>query len=237
MLKTMDTVVTSSDLSLERVLQAGLPVALIFHEGDLPHEWRKKMDELASRFTGKVLLVKMARQDSGQSAARYGVKSYPSLVTIKEGKDGMNLSAFTMDDLVRNVAYLAGEAPLPPKKAEFASAESQSHSEGPVAVTESDFDQRVLKSDQPVLIDFWAEWCGPCHMMDPALDRLARDQSLLKVVKVNVDENPNIASRYGVMGIPTMLVIEHGQEAERLVGALPEKLLRVRLARWTNPNV
>lgn len=88
------------------------------------------------------------------------------------------------------------------------------------AVTDATWQQEVLEADKPVLIDFWAEWCGPCRMVGPIIDEIAQEQAeSLKVVKLNVDENPNTARQYRVMSIPTMLVIADGQEKKRLVGA------------------
>ncbi|HEY3476014.1 MAG TPA: thioredoxin [Anaerolineales bacterium] len=86
---------------------------------------------------------------------------------------------------------------------------------------------------QPVLVDFWAPWCAPCRMVAPALEALARDQGkALKVVKVNVDENPGLAGRYHAMSIPTMIIVKGGREVDRWVGALPEQAIRSRVARW-----
>ncbi|MCC5949441.1 MAG: thioredoxin [Nitriliruptoraceae bacterium] len=87
-------------------------------------------------------------------------------------------------------------------------------------VTDSDWTNEVLESDQPVLVDFWAEWCGPCKMVSPIVDEIADEQSgTLKVVKLNVDENPGTAREYGIMSIPTLLVFKNGQPDKRIVGA------------------
>ena len=100
-------------------------------------------------------------------------------------------------------------------------------------VSDASFDTDVLKSDKPVLVDYWAEWCGPCKMIAPLLDEIAREQSgRVKVAKVNVDENPGLAGRYGAMSIPTMIVVKGGREVDRWVGALPEQAIRSRVARW-----
>jgi thioredoxin 1 len=97
------------------------------------------------------------------------------------------------------------------------------------AVTEKDFDAQVLESEQPVLVDFWAEWCGPCHAIAPVLDQIAEERSDLRVVKLNIDEEPAIAQRYGVMSIPTLILFKDGEPAAAAVGAMPKSMLEERL--------
>jgi thioredoxin len=90
-------------------------------------------------------------------------------------------------------------------------------------VTDSNFEGEVLKSPTPVLVDFWAPWCGPCKAIAPLLDELADDYAgKLKVVKINVDENPDTPARYGVRGIPNLLIIKGGQVKDQIVGAVPK---------------
>ena len=97
----------------------------------------------------------------------------------------------------------------------------------PVHVTDAVFEETVLQNELPVIVDFWAPWCGPCRMVAPILDKLAKEKSgKLVVAKVNTDENPEWAGRYDVQGIPTMLFIVKGEMVWKQVGALPEKKLR-----------
>lgn len=97
----------------------------------------------------------------------------------------------------------------------------------PVHVTDAEFEEKVLKSSLPVIVDFWAPWCGPCRMVAPILDKIAKEQmGKLVVAKVNTDENPDWATRFGVQGIPTMLFVANGKVVHRQVGALPEPMLR-----------
>ncbi len=97
----------------------------------------------------------------------------------------------------------------------------------PVHVTDTAFEETVLRSKLPVIVDFWAPWCSPCRMVAPTLDKLAKEYSgKMLIAKVNTDENPQWAMQYGVQGIPTMLLISEGKIVHRQVGALPEPLLR-----------
>ena len=93
-------------------------------------------------------------------------------------------------------------------------------------VSDANFEAEVLKATSPVVVDFWAEWCGPCKMIAPALEEIAGSLgSKVKIVKLNVDENPATASKYGIMSIPTLMMFKNGKEASRQVGAGPKQKL------------
>jgi len=95
-----------------------------------------------------------------------------------------------------------------------------------IAVTEATFEQEVLKSETAVLVDFWAEWCGPCHAVAPVLEKIAEErQDELKLVKVNIDEEQELSRRYGVMSIPTMILFKDGAPAASAIGAQPKSAL------------
>ena len=100
-----------------------------------------------------------------------------------------------------------------------------------VHTSDSTFSQDVLKSDKPVLLDFWAEWCGPCKMIAPILDEIANEyQGKLKIAKLNIDENPELAAHFGVRSIPTLMIFKGGELADMKVGALP----KTALSHWIN---
>jgi thioredoxin 1 len=96
-------------------------------------------------------------------------------------------------------------------------------------VSDTNFQAEVIESDTPVLVDFWAPWCGPCRVVAPVLEEIAGERSDVRVVKLNVDDNQQTAAQFGIMAIPTMILFRNGQEAKRIQGALPKKRLEAEL--------
>ena len=94
-----------------------------------------------------------------------------------------------------------------------------------IAITGENFDQEILKAEKPALVDFWAPWCGPCRMVSPLVEEIAEENSDIVVGKINIDEQPDLAGRYGVMSIPTLMVFQKGEVVQKAVGARPKKAI------------
>ncbi|HKJ32881.1 MAG TPA: thioredoxin [Balneolales bacterium] len=100
----------------------------------------------------------------------------------------------------------------------------------PIAVSDSNFEEEVLKSNTPVLVDFWAEWCGPCRMVGPIVEELAKEyEGKAKVTKLNVDDNPEVSIKYNIRSIPAMLIFKDGEVVDQVIGAVPKSHLKKQL--------
>jgi thioredoxin 1 len=97
-------------------------------------------------------------------------------------------------------------------------------------VSDNNFQAEVIESETPVLVDFWAPWCGPCRVVAPVLEEIAGERDDMRIVKMNVDDNQQTAAQFGILAIPTMILFRNGQEAKRIQGALPKKRLEAELA-------
>ncbi|MBQ9623048.1 MAG: thioredoxin [Treponema sp.] len=94
-----------------------------------------------------------------------------------------------------------------------------------ITLTESNFETEVLKSDKPVLVDFWASWCGPCKMLAPTIEQIANENDTIKVGKVNVDDEPDLAQKYGIVSIPTVILFKNGEAVKTSMGFVPKETL------------
>lgn len=250
----INSVLHTNRQSIDRVLAAGLPVVLVFWRADaaLSTAMDSVLDDLARSYGGRALIAKVDAAAEPDLVNQYQIKLVPSLVLVKAGKVVRTLSGRIPDDAIRNwMAHLvegkpapnvsSGEGipaatgrPLPTNGTSHHTADRPAGAKvqsEPITATDANFDQ-LINGDKPVLVDFWAAWCGPCRMVAPSVETLAREFAGRAVVaKLNVDENPMTARRYNIMSIPALYIFRNGRVVDQVVGAQPLPVLRERLAR------
>jgi thioredoxin 1 len=256
---TLDAPIHTNEQSIDRVLRAGRPVILVFwQQGCAPcAQLNPALDRLAAAYAGKALIAKVDTRDNPALVRRYGITRLPGLVFVKDGATVAQTSGALPEAVLRDwLEHLVAGGPLPAlpagpsvplngtsddrapssgaagqRPADQGSKRPQPAAGAPLTVTDATFDQ-VVDGDLPVLVDFWAPWCGPCRAVAPTVERLAQEYAGRAVVaKLNVDENPRTAQRFDISGIPALFIFQRGQVVERLFGAQPEPVLRQALAR------
>ena len=228
-----DTPINANDASFERmVLQASLPVVAVFWSAqETPREQLNRVLEgIASEYTGQALVVKLDVADAPQAQAQHEVDSLPQFLFFRQGKLIARARGLPRAEMLRPwVEFLLGRGPkpVPTKPPEPETSADDGH---PLTVTDADFERVVLGAQVPVLVDFWATWCMPCRMVAPTVEKLAQEfAGRALVAKLDVDDNPQTAQRYGVQSIPTLIYFRNGREVERAIGAQREEVLRQKL--------
>jgi len=216
-----DTPITTDNTGLKKVLGQSLPVLLYLYNRPDP-ALDSALNQVAEEHAGAILVARVDVTANPETHAAYGRPPLPALLTLDEGEIESRAANIRPQDVDEHVDFLLGLGPKPLETS--AQAEARAASGGvPVAVTDSSFSQEVLGSDVPVLVDFWAPWCGPCHMVAPTLERLAAQYAgRIKIAKLNVDQNPMTAQQYQAMSIPMLLMFKGGQPVGKLVGAHPQ---------------
>ena len=221
---------------------AGLPMLLVFETPECEHcrAMSPTLEELARAYVGQALIVRVENVKEGALMERYHVTHVPTLVFWRSGREWARIEGAANIEAVReHLEYLLERGPVPspvkgpskPLKGAH-SAEGTDDEKNVIVVTDDTFEAQVLQSPLPVLVDFWAPWCGPCRSVSPLVEEIAREYAgRLRVAKINTDEHPRWAGKLSIMGLPTLILFKRGREADRIVGAAPKAVLTQRVER------
>jgi thioredoxin 1 len=225
-----DTPINTDDANLQKVVIQALPVILhLYRQPDT--SLNGTLAALAKDQAGKLLVARVDATQNQQVYAHYKQPSLPAIFAIKDGEIQSFSASAQPADVKAHAAYLLGQGPKP---AQSTSAPAPKGNGQPVKVTDSSFERDVLQSDIPVLVDFWAAWCGPCRMIAPSLDKIAQNYAgRLKVAKLNVDENQRMAAKYQATSIPLLVLFKDGKVVNKLLGAHPQASIE----RFIEPSV
>ncbi len=220
-----DTPITTDDNNLKKVLNQQIPSLLVLHDGGLDKPLEDAINKEAKKNAGDLLVVRVDTGQNPDTHLRYGEPPLPALVTFTEhAKVKSDAGTIRPRDIRDHIKHLLRDKPLPVRD----SGNKGAVANHPITVTDKNFRKEVLKSKVPVLVDFWATWCGPCHTIAPHIEQIAKEYGgAVKVAKLDIDRNQVIAGRYNVRSIPTMIVFEGGQPAARVTGADPSGLRRM----------
>lgn len=230
-----DTPITTDSNNLSKILKQDLPVLLLLHEGQRDKPLEDALNKVARKQKGDLLVVKVDVRENPGVHSDYKHIATPALISFNaKGKVQAEVDYARPGDVRSHAALLVNGTPLPEAKAKAQPVSSSSnggsdgHHSGTIQVSDQTWRNEVLKSKVPVLVDFWAPWCGPCRSIAPYVEQLAKEYAgQIKVVKLDTDRNQVMARRYDIRSIPTFAVFDKGQQVARMSGANPSGIKRM----------
>jgi len=227
----LNTPITTDDRGLKKVLGQKQPALLVLFDGT---QTNKPLDDAlkreAKKRDGDLLVVRVDTSDNPGTLAKYDHPDLPALFALTPAFFGRNIKSSAEDirpaDVRHHVAHLLDDKPLPQRKEK--SSNGAAKGKKPVTLTNKNFKKEVLKSKQPVLVDFWAPWCGPCLNIAPFIEEMADTyKGKVKVGKLNTETNRRVASEFGIQSIPTFILFQDGEAMARFSGANPGAIQRM----------
>ena len=214
--------------TINRVLDETKPLLLWLSNGQsMPTDMRKALEIAMQETRGKIAVYSVDTSKYPELGERFDVGKHPVLVAWHNDEVIKRRSRPWPTDVSGIAEILANRVKDPQKPNSEPTNKESVVADKPVKVTDQTFEDEVLNSDIPVLVDFWAEWCGPCKMVAPTLEKLAGEYAgQVKIAKVNVDENPGLAGGFRIMSIPTLMFVKEGKIVGQSAGAAPEPALR-----------
>ena len=231
-----DTPITTDSNDLSKILKQDLPVLLLLHEGQRDKPLEDALNKVARKQKGDLLVVKVDVRENPGIHSDYKNIATPAIISFDaKGKAQAEIDYARPGDVRSHAAFLVNGKPLPQDKPKAQASTSNGSSNGsngkhsgPIQVSDKTWRNEVLKSKVPVLVDFWAPWCGPCRSIAPYVEQLSKEYAgQIKVVKLDTDRNQVMARRYDIRSIPTFAVFDKGQQVARMSGANPSGIKRM----------